>query len=154
MNERLPVRLLSDREIEAIVVATSNVEERETEYMDRRIFDLAQRAKADGDETLSATYYFLSSVLRPRVEALANIDSSTNHFWVRPCSLTPDELELLRQVVDSITDPELRSRSADYIWMKTRDHVFGEIAIDDYLESAYRLRDPEKWPGSAARYEP
>ena len=91
MNERLPVRLLSDREIEAIVVATSNVEERETEYMDSRIFDLAQRAKADGDETLSATYYFLSSVLRPRVEALANIDNSTNQFWVRPCSLTPDE---------------------------------------------------------------
>jgi hypothetical protein len=153
MNERLPVRRLADCEIEAIVVATSNVKERETEYMDSRIFDLAQRAPADGDESLSATYYFLSSVLRPRVEALANIDSSTNQFWVRPASLTPVELEVLIQVAGRVTDPELRSRFADYVWMKTRDHVFGEIAIDDYLESAHRLRDPEKWPASAARYE-
>lgn len=152
-DQRVPVRLLSDDEIAAITDAIAQLESREAGFMDNLVFDLARKAKTTGDESLSVTYYFLASVLRPRAEALANIESSSNQFWIRPGTLTQAEVQLLKLLIEKIADPELRARFADYVWLRTRDRVYGEIAADEYLRSAHSMRDPEHWTGSACRYE-
>jgi len=147
------IRPLAPEEIEAVEKAATSVETLETEYMDGRIFDMSLKAKSDGDDRLADTYRLLSGVLRPRVELMAKIDSSTNQFHVTPASLTEEERVLLASLVDQVSDPELRARFADYLWIANRDRKYGEIAVDEYVASALRLRDPEKWTGCAGRYE-
>lgn len=146
-------RKLTAAEIDTFQNVAVSAETLETEYMDNRVFDLSRKTKADGDEELAATYEFLAAVLRPRVRAMANIDAAASQFWVTPASLTTEEVELLSELAAAVIDPELRARFADFLWLKTRDHRYGEIAVDDYLASALRLRDPEKWIGCAERYD-
>jgi hypothetical protein len=147
------LRKLTATEIETLQNAAMGVETLETEYMENRIFDLSLKATAEGDDALAETYRFVAGVLRPRVEAIDNIATATNQFWVIPASFTDDQVEVLRELAAIVTDPELRARFADFLWLKTRDRKYGEIAVDDYLASALRLRDPEEWTGCAGRYE-
>jgi hypothetical protein len=121
--------------------------------MDRPVFDLSLKAKGAGDERLADTFRLLAGVLRTSVELMGDIDSSTDQFFVTPSILTADERALLASLVERVSDPELRARFADYLWIANRDRKYGEVAVDDYLASALRLRDPEKWPGCVGRYE-
>jgi len=147
------IRRLTAREIETFESSATGVETLETEYMDSPVCDLSLKAASDGEEELAGTYRFLAGVLRPSVEAMNKIHSSTNQFWVTPASLSDEEVEFLGELATAVSDPELRARFADFLWLRTKDRRFGEIAVDDYLMSALRLRDPEKWPGCAGRYE-
>lgn len=153
IRDRALVRPLTIEEIYEVEAAATTVETLKTANMDNRVFDLSKRAAAEGDTALAATYVFVSSVLRPRVEALADIASSTNRFWVMPASLTEGEVQLLATLMTSMKDPELRARFADFLWLRTGDRKYAEVAVDEYLASAFRLRDPEKWTGAAGRYE-
>lgn len=147
------VRALTPAEMQTLESVATSAENLETEYMDNRVFDLSLKAKAADDDRLADTYSFLAGVLRPRVEVMADIDSSANPFHVTPKSLTDEEIELLRDLTATVRDPELRARFADFLWLRTRDRQYGEIAVDAYLASALRLRDPENWLGAAGRYE-
>jgi hypothetical protein len=147
------VRPLAFEEIQALENAATSVETLETEYMEGRVFDMSLKAKNDGDDRLADTYRLLAGVLRPRIELMPDINASTNQFHVTPASLTEEECSLLASLVEQVSDPELRARLADYLWIAQRDRKYGEIAVDEYLASAKRLRDPEKWPGCAGRYE-
>lgn len=151
--ERGEVRKLTDEEIADLVKACMSAPKREEVYMSHRVFDLSLRAAATGDAILAETYRFLSGVLTPSVESIAKIESAGNPFWVAPSTLTDVEVSLLRQLVDTSTDPELRARFADFVWLAVRDWTAGETAVDAYMDSARRLRDPEEWTGSAPRYE-
>ena len=63
------------------------------------------------------------------------------------------ELAALKGLVSEIEDAELRARVTDVIWIRKRDHVMAEAAIDSYLESAMALEDPDQWPRSFDRIE-
>lgn len=146
------VRKLSADEIAAVESAATGAKKPETRYIDQPVFALSLKAKGDGDDRLADTYRFLAGVLRPGVEALTTIDTATNQFWVTPASLTDEEVEVVREIVAAVKDVELRARLADFLWVRTRDRKFGEVAVDDYLASALRLRDPDHWPPCAERY--
>jgi hypothetical protein len=150
--ERAAVRLLSEYETTRLVEACTSGERLEVSSMAHRVFDLSRRVAAEGDEVLSETFRFISGVLTPRVEAILKIETAANPFWVEPSTLTETERDLLRQLV-TVADPEMRARFADFLWLAARDWRSGEIAVDSYLESARRLRDPENWMGAAPRYE-
>jgi hypothetical protein len=147
------IRRLTGAEVEKFESAATGVEKLQTRLMDSAVYGLSSKATTDGDEALAGTYRFIASILRPSVASMNKIDTITNQFWVTPASLTDEEVELLRELTASIKDPELRARLADFLWLRTRDWKYGEISVDDYLASAMRLRDPEKWPACAHRYE-
>jgi hypothetical protein len=121
--------------------------------MAHRVFDLSRRVAAEGDKVLGETFRFISGVLTPSIEVIPKIETAANPFWVTPSTLTEIERDLLRQLVEAVADPEMRARFADFLWLAARDWRSGEIAVDAYLESARRLRDPEHWTGAAPRYE-
>lgn len=152
MTERA-VRSLAPEEIKALENAATSVDTLETEHMDSRVFDMSLKAKNAGDERLADTYRLIAGVLCSRVELMSNINASTDQFHITPASLTEEECSLLASLVEQMSDPELRARFADYLWMGKRDRKYGEIAVDEYLASALRLRDPENWTGCAGRYE-
>ena len=121
--------------------------------MAHRVFDLSRRVADEGDKVLSETFRFISGVLTPRVETILKIETAANPFWVEPSTLTVTERDLLQQLVEALSDPEMRARFGDFLWLAARDWKSGEVAVDAYLESARRLRDPENWTGAAPRYE-
>lgn len=147
------IRPLTALEIETLERDVTSVEKLDTRFMEPRVFDMSLKADADGDARLAGTYRFLSGVLYTHVEGLANINASDNPLSVTPASLSDDEIHLLAELTTSVKDPELRSRLADFLWTKTRNRKYGEMAVDDYLASALRLRDPHDWTGPAPRYE-
>jgi len=60
--------------------------------------------------------------------------------------LTAEHTGLLPQIVGETTDPEMRARIADILWLRTkhRDPKYAWTAIDAYLESVGRLEGD--WP--------
>jgi len=64
-----------------------------------------------------------------------------------------DHLKFFGEIVLDISDPELRARIADILWVKNRDFHAAELAITAYLESATILEDPVQWPACAKRIE-
>ena len=64
-----------------------------------------------------------------------------------------EQLNILKEFIPEIDDPELRARISDVIWLRQRDYKVAEIAIDSYLETALRLEDPDHWPSCFDRIE-
>lgn len=66
-----------------------------------------------------------------------------------PDALTKEQLEVLAAWLPEVTDPELRARIADLLWMtlRSRDHLHGRAAISAYADSAERQLKPDgHWP--------
>ena len=55
-----------------------------------------------------------------------------------PPDISNEHLELLKQFVSEIQDPELRARIADILWYRRVDKAFqfAELAVDSYLDAA------------------
>lgn len=147
--ERGEVRLLTVSEISALSDACV---QSEADSLSHCVFALS-RGAAEDDAALRETYRFLSGVLSPPVRSILKIEELGNPFWVAPSSLRPEEVALLRQVVDAATDPDLRARCADVVWLATRDWRMGEIAADAYLDASRRVSDRIESTGAAERYE-
>lgn len=62
-------------------------------------------------------------------------------------------LKLLSEVVAEITDPELRARISDVLWIRNRDFRMAQLAVSSYLESATRLEDLRHWTPTYERIE-
>lgn len=60
-------------------------------------------------------------------------------------SLFDEHRAFLSEIVDIVSDAELRSRIADILWCIDRKYQMAQIAIPTYLETAKNLEDPEHW---------
>lgn len=111
-------------------------------------------AKVEKDEAtvIQAVYEFLGHVTSPRLKSESDnepfppvavmADGSRSAI---PKDLSDQQLALLKELVSTIQDPELRARIADILWERQRDLQMAQLAVRSYLESAQRLEDPEHW---------
>jgi hypothetical protein len=84
------------------------------------------------------------------------IDSDAQPFglstWfgtLGPDALTKDQLEVLAVWLPEMTDPELRARIADVLWVsyRPRNHLHGRAAVAAYLDAAeHHLKPDGHWP--------
>ncbi|WP_221031657.1 DUF4209 domain-containing protein [Actomonas aquatica] len=115
----------------------------------------AESAKLDtrGDKLGGRVFALLSVV----ASFHANYDASGNPYgsmWsgfngrrsLNAEDLTERDLAALAGVVDEITDPELRARVADVLWVTKRNFKTAKSAIVAFLESAERLKTNDMWP--------
>lgn len=147
------VRNLERHEIQDLDREVARMDVVETEDIQDRMYALCRQAEADKDERLLDVYRFLARVFSLSVEGLARIDQSTNPLWILPSDLNDAEIQLLQQVSAEISDPEFSARVSDFLWIRTRDRIHGEKAVDGYSASAFRLRQLENWTECIARYE-
>lgn len=75
-----------------------------------------------------------------------------------PEDFSDQQLALMKELVPTIQDADLRARIADILWERTRgekkrDFQIVKLAIKSYLESAQLLEHPEYWPLSFHRIE-
>ncbi|MGR3177409.1 MAG: DUF4209 domain-containing protein [Candidatus Anammoxibacter sp.] len=64
-----------------------------------------------------------------------------------------DIINFLSEILDDISDAEIRARIADVVWLRKRDYKAAEIAINSLIESATKLEDKENWTQFTDRIE-
>jgi hypothetical protein len=119
----------------------------------------ADEAGSSGDNVLREAHTLLGAA----TSMMLKLDSKTDPFapimvFRTGRSAILDDIsdahvEVLREWLPDIGDPELRARIADIVWMRKRDYRAAQTAIDAYLESAKTLEHPEHWPATVERTE-
>jgi hypothetical protein len=115
-------------------------------------YQRAQEAGKAHDARTEAVYTFLGAVTSPEL----NLETPARDPFVPAADLqysrTPlpgdfsaDELRVIKQLIESVQDPEMRSRLADILWVRQGDPSVAGLAVDSYLSSALHLKDIVQW---------
>lgn len=116
-----------------------------------------QEAEASGDSLAHEVFTFLSEItsnimqLKEQADPLAGAKAHLD-------MLSDAHLDILRGLV-AASDPEMRARIADILWVckrdtdRTRPSEMAKIAIKSYLQSAETLEDIKNWMNCADRIE-
>lgn len=70
-----------------------------------------------------------------------------------PADFPKKELQALQAWAMSLTDPELRARFLDVLWIQVRSFPAARGAVEAYLASALRLEHPKEWTSCQKRLE-
>lgn len=134
-------------------------EEKKCHYYSTKFYAKAREFEDSGDEKTQEVFTLLGAITSLMLKA----ESATEPFgplFVMSDSrsaitddFTDNQLEVLAEIINDITDPELQARIADLLWIRKRDFSMAKLAIDAYLRSALVLEDPENWSSGASRIE-
>ena len=123
-------------------------------------FKAAKDAKDREDELGVRIYEFFGTInhcsmraekdTNPYVPKLTYTDGSRSF---QPDDLDKQDLDLLEQIVNDIDDPEFRARVADVLWVQRKDFKAAQVAVEAFVQSALRLKNPESWPSYVLRLE-
>src|SRR5665648_180146 len=89
------------------------------------------------------------SITEPFISMILMTDSRSSSID----DFSEEHLNVLSEIVHGISNPEIRARVADILWVKTHDFHMAELAITSYLKSATNLEDPHNWVKCAERIE-
>lgn len=70
-----------------------------------------------------------------------------------PSDFSKVSLQTLEPWVMSLSDPELRARFLDVLWIQTKSFSAAKAAVKAYLASALRLENPKEWTSCHKRLE-
>ena len=122
-------------------------------------FDKAKEAEVAGEaktgEIFTLLGYATSMMLKPNspTEPFTPLFAMHNYRSATIDDFSEDHLKFFDEIVLDISDPELRARIADILWVKKRDFRAAELAITAYLDAATIIEDPIHWPKCADRIE-
>lgn len=68
-------------------------------------------------------------------------------------NISDSHLEVLKEVLPIITDPEMKARIAEVIWIRKKEIQIAEIAVDAYIHSFENLFDSISWTTCFERIE-
>ncbi|MEQ8973866.1 MAG: DUF4209 domain-containing protein [Coleofasciculus sp. C1-SOL-03] len=115
----------------------------------------AFRAKAEeyqlyGDSLAQDIFTFLSKIT---CLSMALTGSNNTSFMEEMISerLSDDDLAILRELITTVSDPEMRARIADILWVCKRDTdrarpiKMARVAVQSYLQSAKTLEDVDEY---------
>ena len=115
-------------------------------------YQRAQEAAKAHDSRTEAVYTFLGAVTSPELKletpsrdpfvAAADLQYSRTPL---PADFSADELRVIKQLIETVQDPEMRSRLADILWVRQGDPSVAGLAVDSYLSSALHLKDIVQW---------
>ncbi len=120
----------------------------------------AEDAKDQKDELGVRVYEFFGTInhcsmraesdTSPYVAKLTYTDGSRSF---KPDDLDEQDLDLLEGIVNDIEDSEFRARVADILWVQRKNFKAAQVAVEAFVLSAERLKNPESWPSYFQRLE-
>lgn len=123
-------------------------------------YEAANNARKQKDELGARVYEFFGTInhfslraeedTKPYVPKLTYSDGSRSF---QPDDLDEGDLDLLEQIIDEIDDPEFRARVADVLWVQRKNFKTAQVAVEAFVQSAERLKNPESWPSYVQRLE-
>src|SRR5258708_2371205 len=116
-----------------------------------RCVNKAAEARDAGDSTAHAVFDLLATLTYPTL----HLNGGEQPFWSAQVfdEVSEQHLDVLAEVAPSVSDPEMRARIADLLWMKKRAYTTVKLAIDAYLEVARQSEDAENWVEWVQRIE-
>jgi len=102
----------------------------------------SQEAGASGDAKNQKLFAVLA-----HITGVALISDKYEEFVARGLILSDEDLTFFKEVTPEISDPELKARVADIIWIRQRqgNYQMAQVAVQSYLESAQQLEYPKQW---------
>ncbi len=101
----------------------------------------AKRYSESGDET-GAELFQLFSALSSMYLDLFNQDSPLQPQWQtdihsapKPDDFNDEQLNFLADIVDDVSEINMRARIAEVLWLRKRNHKFARLAHKSYLET-------------------
>jgi hypothetical protein len=64
-----------------------------------------------------------------------------------------DHLKFFSEIIDEVSDSEVKSRMADVLWLRTKNYKMAQASVESYLKSAQILEDFEQWTHTQKRIE-
>jgi hypothetical protein len=121
------------------------------------------RAKAEeyqlsGDSLAQEIFTFLSKITCLSMDIIGSKNTSFMEKMISE-RLSDYDLTILRGLVTTVSDPEMRARIADLLWICKRDTdrarpiQMARVAVESYLESAKTLEDIEEWTSCRDRIQ-
>ena len=110
----------------------------------------AEDYQSSGDMLGQEVFKFLSEITSILMEPLGLKSISTAEKTMLAV-LSDAHLTLLRELVVTVIDPEMRARMSDILWICKRDPERGRpiqmarVAVESYLQSAKNLENTEDW---------
>ena len=101
-------------------------------------FTKLQNAKQTGNIKNQAVFQILVDVSSDEIEPSATKKSFPEIFQ----HLTDEHLNFLAEILDEVSDPELKARIADILWLRLGNIDMAKKAIDAYLELTTDLENP------------
>lgn len=63
------------------------------------------------------------------------------------------QLDFFLEIIDEVDNDEIKSRIADCLWIRTKNHKMAKVAAESYMMSAKELENFENWIPTADRLE-
>ncbi len=101
----------------------------------------AEAEKQGGNHREQSVFEFLTAITQMPIRS----ESTDEYFAERLKNLTNEQLQLLEEIVEEISDAELQARIADILWVLKRKYKMAQLAISAYLQSAKTLENPDQW---------
>lgn len=116
----------------------------------RPLLQESGEAHRRGDERAAHVFRLLGTLAALHLEAGAYEHPFANRDILDGVDIPYD---LLAEVAAGVTDPELRARISDFLWVERRLFPMGQLAIRSYLEAAQNLEDTVRWVPFYVRIE-
>ena len=100
------------------------------------------------DEKQKETFLILATLMTGWLK----LDSPDNPF-PNIDRFNDAHLNFFSEIIDEVSDDEIKSRMADVLWLRTKNHKMAHIAVESYLNSAKTLEDFEHWTHTQKRIE-
>jgi Domain of unknown function (DUF4209) len=127
----------------------NSIERKKCSNYGRAFWEKAQAEQNAGNFREQAVFAILAAVTTPAMKPESNEEFFNKIFD----HLTSEQLNFLNKIVTGISDPELRSRIADILWVKKHNNQMAMLAIPAYLQSATILESPDHWIDCVDRLE-
>ena len=122
-------------------------------------YSLAAKQKDDeGDQASAWVYRYLQELtsFQSRFD-LPTDPFSPKSIWegqrsLAPSDLTPPDIDAIKLLAPQSQNPSLRARLHDLLWVLSKDHRAGKLAVDDYIASATLLEPTLAWTIAVDHY--
>lgn len=120
-------------------------------YYNMLFWKKSQEAEASGNTEAQVALALLAGITSPALKSESEHEPFAYMDFIN--NISDAHLNVLKDWVADISDAELRARVADILWVRKRDYLMAQLAINSYLESASYLEDPERWTSCVDRIE-
>lgn len=126
-------------------------DKRECLHYSTQFLKKSQEAEASGNTEAQLALALLVGITATELKTESDHEPFAYMDFIN--SISDARLNVLKDWASDILDAELRARVADILWVRKRDYLMAQLAIDSYLESASYLQDPEHWTSYFKRIE-
>jgi Domain of unknown function (DUF4209) len=158
MSQAAPLFELSDFARYRWTEILEQIHPKECENYSEALRAKAREYQLQGDDLAQELFTFLSKITSIFIAPLGSKKNSALEKMISE-TLSDYDLTILRELVTTVSAPEIKARIADLLWIckrdleKARPSLMAKVAVESYLQSARILEDVEGWTSCCDRIE-